>query len=1152
MGLVTWVIGGAMLTCSAWSASAPLSNSPSQSVCEIPPPNEGPWKPVVLMFRRQAASTAGKPSCSSWDCVPKQSAEFLFASIADPEQTRLTLHFNRTLESLLWAIEDSGYVLESHWLPWTAVSERVPSSLADQECARKQKQWRRSQPGLLAFRRKSIPDHFLFVWLLGETPTSGIDQAMLANAIAYSRNIDPGLKRFRLVGPNFPGSLAPLAHQIAGLASEIEGAHIVVVSGATTDYGAIEQFSAHLKNHGGNLATFESSIENDQRATTLFLEYMRTQLICPATAPFVHDETAILSEDETVYGDLGLAPKLDSPTESHGWMILRYPREIGRLRRSNAQGWPSALGLPHESSDQGTPPASSDALASRSEARPEVGEIPDRETEASQRAALQAVAATLRREHASYTGIIAKDVLDSVFLARFLHTADPDTRLFTVDSDLLFLGEGETEPLLGMLCVTNYPLFSRNQHWTEGEPRPGYMPRRVQFASRYAQGIYNACRRVLLAADAMDGEEQDVQPAPLMEYAGPAAAKGTRAPLWLTVVGRDGYWPVALLDQESTAGSDQSTITSISTANADARGSPGRLELFHPEEPSRGWTLLFYCACLFCFGHVLYMANILRLGDDKGAVSTNAWPIRFLHHVFSVYPDDHRPSDEERPYLLTATLSLFSSLLLFAFPLFPFRAFTRYFIYFLVAAICLGCLLWIAVRLMKGRIVYLRIVILAWVLSIPFLGGWIYLILQRHYGSGNFFAYRALFLGNGVSPGIPIVLLAVAFYGWAWVHLHRESEVRNRREHRPEMADQPWPEEIRVRIQETDRSIEDVLSPEIWKPAFCFLCLWFLVLYPPESLRTFEHYYYDVLYACILTAVYWCISLVWIQFIRVWRQLKKLLEALERHPIRHAFSRLDKEISWIPLVSTVPARSLVVSTRSMDCLRSLHTLTVAFGRSDPEIEKAVSDAESVLNTSYGSIRKKVSAGQSHSDNYREFQHELDRLAQHMIRQVTPDWERGHSESVTNELQRRNQTDPLDDRGRITILQEEFIALRLLLYIRYVLRQLRNWLGFLIGGFMISIISMNSYPFQAHRWIGLASLITFLTIGTGVGMVFAEMDRDAILSRITYTKANRVGTAFFLRLGRFGALPFLTVLAAQYPSVNRALFFWVKPVFDALK
>ena len=94
--------------------------------------------------------------------------------------------------------------------------------------------------------------------------------------------------------------------------------------------------------------------------------------------------------------------------------------------------------------------------------------------------------------------------------------------------------------------------------------------------------------------------------------------------------------------------------------------------------------------------------------------------------------------------------------------------------------------------------------------------------------------------------------------------------------------------------------------------------------------------------------------------------------------------------------------------------------------------------------------------------------------------------------------------------------------------------------------------MNSYPFQSHRWIGMATVITLIVIGAGVAMVFAQMDRDSVLSRITDTKANEIGKTFFFRFAQYGALPLITVLAAQFPSINRVLFSWVQPAFEALK
>ena len=715
VGVLRFVVAANSVCSAVWPASSPPIISLSQLTCDTSASEDGPWKAVFLVFKPQSVSATSANACSSWDCVPKQSANFLFASLADPEQTHLSLDFDRALESLMWAVEDDGYAFESYWLPWTLTADRAFPGFGDQQCVKKQRESRRKQPGLLVFRRKSLPERFLLVWLV-ETPTSGIDKTMLSNAIAYSRTMDPGLLQFRLLGPNFSGSLAPLAQQIDRYASEIEGAHFHVVSGAVTNFKAIKLFSNYFKKERRNPAVFESSIENDQRATALFFDYMRTQLICPWIAPLIHDETAILSEDETVYGDLGLAPRLTPPNDRHRWMMLRYSREIGRLRSSNAKEPPSAQWAPRESANQGALSAMRDGPANPPDSSPDsIAEFSGQQSPASQQAVLQAVAATLRRERASYTGIVATDVLDSVFLAHFLHTADPDTRLFTIDSDLLFLRESEAEPLVGMLSVTNYPLFSRNQHWTEAELKPDHIPRRVQFASRYAQGIYNACRRFLVSSwsargpsfqqGAADGGEQGLQPDAFLEYERPSSTSRALPPLWLAVVGRDGYWPVALLDEKPVTDTDQSTITDFTTSAGSSPGPSTRTEEFHPEEPSRGWSLLFYCACIFCFAHVFYMLNILSWKEQNPAVSKNpvGERIRFLHHIFNVYPDDHRPTDEERPYLLTATLSLFSSLLLFAFPLFPFRAYPRYMAYFVVAAICLACLLVVAFLLTEGK-----------------------------------------------------------------------------------------------------------------------------------------------------------------------------------------------------------------------------------------------------------------------------------------------------------------------------------------------------------------------------------------------------------------------------------------------------------------
>ena len=136
---------------------------------------------------------------------------------------------------------------------------------------------------------------------------------------------------------------------------------------------------------------------------------------------------------------------------------------------------------------------------------------------------LASISRTLRRERVDLGGIVATDILDGLFLTRFLRTVSPDTRVFTLDADLLYLPQSDISAAKGMLSVTNYPLLGRDSYRKGTAGNHGWDV--TQFASRYAQGIYNACGSLLLR----DGKEV------LQGYGPPKPS------LWLTAVGRDGY-----------------------------------------------------------------------------------------------------------------------------------------------------------------------------------------------------------------------------------------------------------------------------------------------------------------------------------------------------------------------------------------------------------------------------------------------------------------------------------------------------------------------------------------------------------------------------------------------------------------------------------
>jgi hypothetical protein len=190
-----------------------------------------------------------------------------------------------------------------------------------------------------------------------------------------------------------------------------------------------------------------------------------------------------------------------------------------------------------------------------------------------------------------------------LFLSRYLRLSFPDNRILTFDSDLLFVREGETAPFTGILSVTNYPLFGRNQHWTKAELAGG-VPRRIQFTSRYAEGTYNACR-YLVQKDVQDWDPQKDGEF-LLEYSRPKSPHGKQPALWLTALGKDGYWPVALLDEEKLDGS-----VPASSLFESPHAPPDDKEELHPESPSRGWFLLFWLAVLFSSAHCVYVFVLL-------------------------------------------------------------------------------------------------------------------------------------------------------------------------------------------------------------------------------------------------------------------------------------------------------------------------------------------------------------------------------------------------------------------------------------------------------------------------------------------------------------------------------------------------------------
>jgi len=107
-------------------------------------------------------------------------------------------------------------------------------------------------------------------------------------------------------------------------------------------------------------------------------------------------------------------------------------------------------------------------------------------------------------------------------------------------------------------------------------------------------------------------------------------------------------------------------------------------------------------------------------------------------------------------------------------------------------------------------------------------------------------------------------------------------------------------------------------------------------------------------------------------------------------------------------------------------------------------------------------------------------------------------------------------------------------------------------GRLVTSFVLALISVGSYPFLAGRLFVWTMAGVFVLFGAGIMISFAQMSRDAILSRLSGTDAGKLDVSFYLRVFSFGALPLLALLASQFPAVGHTLTSWLEPALNAMR
>jgi len=1122
---------------------------------------------------------AGKKEQPAPDRFPENlkqyDSHYLIATLADPVHTNLELYFDRGIEAIMRAAGESGYDFDRYWLPWS--SEALPEEpncywrgLRDQTTEEKEQ-----MPGLLLFRKpkppeqpgkaangKSEPPRLLFVFLVAETPTSGIEKDQFVNAVSYIQDIRSKVnasasEAIPVLGPTFSGSVDSLILAV-NVARQRVGAPLRfrVSSGSITNSDAVDRLRTELGCDRNRPCTEAgTTVANDCAALTGFngfLQSQGTQL----------GEVALISEDGTAYGEVS-QPNHKGDQQSAAqcrppeFLELHFPRKMASLRQAyqenpqvGAWGASQQVSLPRRL----LPSSLTESAQSEEDAVPVFSK---QQTPIAQESQMVALAATLREKDIKYAGIMATDPLDTMFLIRFLHRSAPDVRLFVVDADMFFLRalEDDTAPL-GLLAITSYPLLTASQTWLPQHPGAD-KSHLMMFTSKYGEGTYNSC--LLLLGEGrkvrdsyvatLDSRSQRTASAP-QDAKGQASNLSVGPPLWLMMAGHSGYWPVRLLP---------GGILTVSLAN---------------EKLPRAWVFLLGLFTFLALCHAVAVIaaqfrNWSWLRDFKLAGERS--PLQHAQKAF---------------YLLVATLAALGieGLLLYA-PgrlglLGPWLLGFASWVTALLVVVAAGLLVieaaglwrvitaWFLTRISpspwwnfgrpfsslrekekKGLVNAAPLTLLALLALEVFVIAGFYFFRPWSWGGAepytSFFWYRSIHLTSGVSPVLPFYFLIGTLYAWAWTHLRCLATAG--------LQPRLWPSILLKPFVDADEELgrgmgEPLYNWKVTLGVFALTLLTFLVFDVRKHFATPESSPFSEVYIASLALLFLLLFSSWARLLFIWSQFRTVLEGFDQLPLRSALRRLPKQYSWSPIWEHGGTRqSYEILIRWFDNLQKLASVT-----GSKELWQSYYSNWAVVQEiagQPGGSGKATPLIPKLQNGLRETTLFIEKTY------LRPEWPKGKSDSLSKEAQ-SSLTEKSRERefwpNKIRILAEESLALYYVRYIRNVCLYMRYVLFFISAGFILALISLKSYPFQSEHALSWAVTAVFAALGIGVIKVFVEMEKDPVLSCLADTKEGKLSGGFYVRLLSYGALPLFTLIAAQFPSVARFFFSWIQPSLNTLK
>ncbi|HYO14466.1 MAG TPA: hypothetical protein VE685_14815, partial [Thermoanaerobaculia bacterium] len=763
--------------------------------------------------------------------------EFLVALVPDPLDSYMPERFDQAVDAIQQAYADPGsvgtpsqYLLDRVWLPWTD---------PDAATART---WRRT-PGVLLFRdpRQGL---LSTVFLVGESPKSGIAREPFRNALQVIRAFLPAGKPVRVLGPTFSGSADSLELALR------EDPKAEIVSGSATAQGLEALLNRPPRVH------FCRTVVPDHVLQRYAYGFLAGKLGWDLS------KVALLTEADTAYGQAATGQQ-QSQTD---FVIIRFSSRLSRLRTASERE--------ADRGGKGGLVRSSKTLLDLSLAEqgqpvdvvPQITPLTSRGNDLEIANLLE----TISREGIRYVGILATDVRDLLFLAERVRSFSKGIVLFTFDNNLLYAHPQVAPSMNGTLVLTSFPLFTEGQPWLPGGEWAGWRFRR-QFMSELHQGVFLAARRLLTGNDVPEPR------------------------VWITVVGGGSLWPIASLP---VAGERSWTCAS---AAGEAASSGGDGKKGRSEEIARvDLKVLLVMAVLFLLA--LWLRSVVPPKDTlptPGSAARTRWLLLLGAAVLWV----------------TGGVVTVLGVLPLRGPGLPLPMLNRPFV--VALAVAYAGLVWLIARTVRtftgvwsvtpGR----GAAFLGWVLAWIAAAALMLLALDRVLpwlwmpGGIPYFYLRLRNQASGLSPVTSLMWLGGGLFLWALLELKR-CRLLVRQE--TSWPFESCPERPLTGCAELAEDLGRILEESLFSRRF--LRFWivlvialgfpiFLLAQILQPLAEIRPYGLVFLTLAVLLLVFAAHSFY--RFVAAWRTLSALLQRLDHTRLVGAFARISGEVRWNPM-----------------------------------------------------------------------------------------------------------------------------------------------------------------------------------------------------------------------------------------------------------